>query len=114
MVLEDIPAGSRAFSEELFGPVFSLYKVRNDDEAVALANATEYGLGASLFCSDLDRAERVARRIDAGSVFINDFCKSQNDIPSGGTKGSGYGKENYKEGFTDLSNAKSIVFAEQK
>lgn len=73
MVLENIPENSRAFSEELFGPVFSLYKVNSDQEAINLANTSDYGLGAAVFTKDLDRAERVARQIESGMLYINDF-----------------------------------------
>jgi succinate-semialdehyde dehydrogenase/glutarate-semialdehyde dehydrogenase len=109
LVLENIPSTSRAFSEELFGPVFSMYKFRTDQEAIDLANATDYGLGAAVFGKDLERAERVIRNIDAGMLYVNDFVQSQVDVPSGGTKDSGYGRECHLEGFRDISNLKGIV-----
>ena len=73
MILEDIPQSSRAFTEELFGPVFSLYRVNSDFEAISLANSSSYGLGAAVFTKDLDRAEQVARQIESGMLYINDF-----------------------------------------
>ena len=109
VVLENIPTNSRAFSEELFGPVFSLYKVGSDQEAIDLANSSVYGLGAAVFTKDLDRAEKMARLIDSGMVYINDFVQSQSDVPSGGCKDSGYGRECFTDCLFDLSNKKSIV-----
>ena len=76
MILEDIPQSSRAFTEELFGPVFSLYRVNSDSEAITLANSSSYGLGAAVFTKDLDRAEKVARQIESGMLYINDFVQS--------------------------------------
>jgi len=61
LVLEDIKPDSRAYSEELFGPVFSLYRVSSEQEAIDLANSSDYGLGAAVFCSDIERAEKLAR-----------------------------------------------------
>ena len=72
VILENIPKSSRAHCEELFGPVFSLYKVSSDQEAIDVANDSDYGLGAAVFSKDLERAERVARQIDAGMLYINE------------------------------------------
>lgn len=76
IVLENISPGVRAYSEELFGPVFSMYKVKSDEEAIELANVTDYGLGAAVFGKDLERAERVIRQMDAGMLYVNDFVQS--------------------------------------
>ena len=113
IVLENITPGVRAYDEELFGPVFSMYKVKSDEEAIELANATDFGLGAAVFCRDLERAERVIRQIDAGMLYVNDFVQSQVNVPSGGTKDSGYGRECFKEGLHDLCNIKGIVIQPQ-
>lgn len=113
LVLEDIGTSTRAFCEELFGPVFSLYSVKTEQEAIDLANATDYGLGAALFTKDLEKAERLARQLDAGMLYVNDFVQSQSDVPGGGVKYSGYGKECHREGLLDLSMAKSIVIEKQ-
>lgn len=109
VVLEDINPNSRAFCEEFFGPVFQLYSVKSDDEAIQLANCTDYGLGAAVFSQDLERAEAMARKLDAGMLYVNDFVQSQSDVPSGGTKDSGYGRECFSDGLVDLSNRKSII-----
>lgn len=76
VVLENIPHDSRAYCEELFGPVFSLYRVKSEQEAIRLANDSDYGLGAAVFSSDLERAEQVARKLDAGMLYVNDFVQS--------------------------------------
>jgi len=76
LVLENIKPNTRAYCEELFGPVFSLYSVSSDDQAIELANDTEYGLGAALFTKDIEKAEQLARRLDAGMLYINDFVQS--------------------------------------
>jgi len=109
IVLENIQPGSAADCEELFGPVFSLFKVYSSQQAIDLANNSDYGLGAAVFSGDVARAERVARKLDAGMIYINDFVQSQSNVPSGGTKDSGYGRECHFEGLVDLSNSKSIV-----
>ena len=113
VVLEDIPTSSRAYCEELFGPVFSLYKVPSEKRAIELANDSDFGLGAAVFSADIERAERVARQIDAGMLYVNDFVQSQHDVPSGGCKESGYGRECYHDGLLDLSNRKAIVIERQ-
>ena len=76
LVLENIKPNTRAYCEELFGPVFSLYSVSSDDQAIELANDTEYGLGAALFTKDIEKAEHLARRLDAGMLYVNDFVQS--------------------------------------
>ena len=112
--MENITPNSRAYTEELFGPVFSLYRVKSEEEARELANATDFGLGAAVFCRDIERAEKFARGFDAGMIYVNDFVQSQSDVPSGGTKDSGHGRECYKDGLHDLSNRKCVVIAKQE
>jgi len=90
-----------------------MFKVASEGDAVALANGSEYGLGAAIFSKDIERAEHVARQLDAGMLYVNDFVQSQHDVPSGGCKSSGYGRECFKDGFHDLSNRKSIVVERQ-
>lgn len=89
IVLENINPQCKAYSEEHFGPVFSLFSVKNEQEAIQLANVTEYGLGAALFTKDVAEAERMARQLDAGMIYVNDFVQSQSDVPGGGVKNSG-------------------------
>ncbi|MEL7118942.1 MAG: NAD-dependent succinate-semialdehyde dehydrogenase [Bacteroidota bacterium] len=108
-VLTNINPHMPAFHEELFGPVVSIFRVKNEVEALRLANDTIYGLGASIWSKDLDRAERLAWQIDTGIVAINDMVKSDPRMPFGGVKRSGYGRELGTEGLLEFVNVKSIV-----
>ncbi len=105
-ILTDVTPDMRAYSEELFGPAAVVYKVANEDEAVELANSTTYGLGAAVFSSDLDRARSVADRIEAGMVFINQPTGSSAELPFGGVKRSGYGRELSELGMFEFANRK--------
>jgi acyl-CoA reductase-like NAD-dependent aldehyde dehydrogenase len=95
--------------EEIFGPVAMLFTFRTDDEAVSLANATDFGLGATICTGDLERAHRIASALDAGAVFINDFVRSDPRAPFGGVKGSGFGRELGALGAREFTNAKLVV-----
>lgn len=95
-------------AEECFGPVALLFPFKDDAEAIELANATEYGLGAAVWSRDLDRAHRVASQIEAGAVFINDFVRSDPRAPFGGVKSSGFGRELGALGARELANAKLV------
>ena len=92
-ILTDVTPDMRAYREELFGPAAVVYKVKDADEAVALANDSAYGLGATVMGSDLDRARSVAERLEAGLVWINQPTGSSPELPFGGVKRSGYGRE---------------------
>ena len=83
--------------------------VSSEEEAVSVANGNRYGLGAAVFSRDLNRAHRVAARLEAGSVFVNDFVRSDARIPFGGVKDSGYGRELGLVGLREFVNVKSIV-----
>jgi succinate-semialdehyde dehydrogenase/glutarate-semialdehyde dehydrogenase/succinate-semialdehyde dehydrogenase len=107
-VIVGLPKNAAVAREEFFGPVAMLYSFKDEDEAVALANDTEYGLGAAVWSSNPDRAERVASRIEAGAVFINDFVRSDPRAPFGGVKGSGFGRELGGLGARELANAKLV------
>jgi acyl-CoA reductase-like NAD-dependent aldehyde dehydrogenase len=95
-------------AEECFGPVALLFPVRSDAEAIQLANATEYGLGAAVWSADPARAQRAATQIEAGAVFINDFVRSDPRAPFGGVKNSGFGRELGALGARELTNAKLV------
>jgi len=107
-VLTDVPEGCPADTEELFGPVAAVYEVDSEDAAVERANDTEFGLGASVWTEDRDRGERVARRIDAGCVYVNQLTKSDPRVPFGGVKQSGYGRELSEAGMKEFLNRKTV------
>ncbi len=110
-VLTDVRPGMVAFEEEVFGPVAAIIEARDEDHAIALANQSPFGLGAALFTQDKARADRVARRIDAGNVFVNAFVKSDARLPFGGVKQSGYGRELSWFGIQEFVNVKTIYHA---
>lgn len=107
-VLTEVKPGMVPFEQEVFGPVVSLISFRTEEEAIVLANQTAYGLGASLWTRDLVRAERLAKRIEAGSVFVNGMVKSDPRLPFGGIKRSGYGRELSTHGMHEFVNIKTV------
>ncbi len=107
-VLADLRRGMPAQDEELFGPVAAVFKARSAEEAVALANDTPFGLGASLWSADTGRARQLASRIEAGAVFINGMVKSDPRLPFGGIKKSGYGRELSSYGIKEFVNIKTV------
>ncbi|MCA1216951.1 NAD-dependent succinate-semialdehyde dehydrogenase [Streptomyces sp. 8L] len=107
-VLDRVAPGHAVFDQETFGPVAAITRVDDDNEAVRLANLTEFGLGASLWSSDPERAERLARRIDAGAVFVNGIVASDPRLPFGGVKASGYGRELGSYGIREFVNVKTL------
>jgi len=109
-ILSDIPEASPAFSEELFGPVASVFKVKSEAEAIKLCNATEFGLGASLWTKDSVRGEKLASKIESGAVFLNALVASNPWLPFGGIKKSGYGRELGHQGILEFVNHKTIYF----
>jgi len=108
-VLAEIDARNPIYKEELFGPIAAFYSVRNEEEAIKLANDTPYGLGASVFTEDLDRGRRVAARIESGMVFVNQPFRTAADLPFGGIKNSGYGRELSLAGFDEFVNKKLVT-----
>lgn len=107
-VLTDIPEGCPADSEETFGPVAAVYEVADEAAAMAKANDTEFGLGASIWTEDRERGERLASRIDAGCVYVNQLVKSDPRVPFGGVKESGYGRELSEAGIKEFVNRKTV------
>ena len=107
-VLAGVRPGMPAFDEETFGPVAAIVSASDADEAVVLANSTEYGLGADLWTGDDVAGERLARRIESGQVFINGMVASDPRLPFGGTKHSGYGRELSEFGIREFTNIKTI------
>jgi succinate-semialdehyde dehydrogenase/glutarate-semialdehyde dehydrogenase len=108
MVLTDVTPDNDAYREELFGPVAVVYRVGSEDEAVELANDTPFGLGSYLFTTDPEQAERVANRIDAGMVYVNLVGADGAELPFGGVKRSGSGRELGKYGADEFVNKKLI------
>ncbi len=107
-ILTGITAGNPIFTQELFGPVMSFYVVDTEEEAITLANATPFGLGGSVFTADLERGRAVASRIDSGMVFINHPTWTAPELPFGGVKNSGYGRELSELGFGEFVNRKLV------
>jgi succinate-semialdehyde dehydrogenase/glutarate-semialdehyde dehydrogenase len=108
MVLTDVTPSNDAYREELFGPVAVVYRVGSEDEAVKLANDTPYGLGSYVFTTDAEQAERVANKIDAGMVYVNIVGADGAELPFGGVKRSGSGRELGKYGADEFVNKKLI------
>ena len=110
-ILTDVAEDNPMFSEEFFGPVAMFFRVKDQDAAVALANNSPFGLGGSVFTADAERGREVARRIDTGMVFVNSAAVSMPDLPFGGVKNSGYGRELSAAGIHEFINKKLIRVA---
>lgn len=107
-VLSEVPLDTPACREEVFGPVAPILRAANLDEAVRIANSSPYGLGASLWTSDIDAARRAARGVEAGQVFINGMVASDPRLPFGGVKRSGYGRELSELGIREFVNIQTV------
>lgn len=109
-LLTSVKPGMPAYSEELFGPVFAILSVRDEQEAIEVANDTAYGLGATVFTQDLEKGEEMARHLlEAGSCFVNGVVHSNVRLPFGGIKSSGYGRELSHFGIREFTNIKTVV-----
>ncbi|MBH1965110.1 MAG: NAD-dependent succinate-semialdehyde dehydrogenase [Comamonadaceae bacterium] len=107
-VLDHVSESMAAATEETFGPVAAVMRVRNAEEAVSLANNTEFGLGASIWTSNLEHGVQLARQIEAGAVFVNGLVASDPRLPFGGVKQSGYGRELGEFGIREFTNIKTL------
>ena len=108
-ILTEVKPGMPAYDEELFGPVASVIKVKNEEEGIKVANDTSFGLGAAVFTKDIERGERIAKsKLAAGSCFVNEFVKSDPRLPFGGINESGYGRELSVFGIKEFMNVKTV------
>ncbi|MFQ5487221.1 MAG: NAD-dependent succinate-semialdehyde dehydrogenase [Gammaproteobacteria bacterium] len=107
-ILDRVGPGMPACEEELFGPVAAVIRVADEEEALAVANGSRFGLGGSVWTRDVERGEALARRIESGAVFVNGLVKSDPRLPFGGIKASGYGRELSHHGLREFLNIKSI------
>ncbi|MGA2552584.1 MAG: NAD-dependent succinate-semialdehyde dehydrogenase [Burkholderiaceae bacterium] len=111
-ILTEIKPDNPAFRDEFFGPVVSFFRVKNEDEAIALANDSNFGLGGSVFTKDVARGKRIASRVNTGMMFINNIDWSDAELPFGGIKDSGYGRELGNMGIQEFVNKKLVRTAQ--
>jgi len=109
-ILTDIKPDNPAFRDEFFGPVALFFRVKDEDQAVALANDSDFGLGGSVFTKDIARGRKVASRVDTGMMFINNISWSDAELPFGGIKDSGYGRELGDMGIQEFVNKKLVRY----
>jgi succinate-semialdehyde dehydrogenase/glutarate-semialdehyde dehydrogenase len=112
-VVVDPPHDTPMATEEVFGPALPIWRVTDLDEAIDRANASQFGLGSSVWTRDLQRARRAAERIEAGYTWVNSRTKVYDELPFGGWKSSGYGKEHGTEALDYYTESKSVVFGNQ-
>jgi succinate-semialdehyde dehydrogenase / glutarate-semialdehyde dehydrogenase len=109
-ILTHLEPGNPAFRDEFFGPVAMFFRVKDENAAIALANDSDFGLGGSVFTKDLARGKRVASRVDTGMMFINNISWSDADLPFGGIKDTGYGRELGDMGIQEFVNKKLVRY----
>jgi succinate-semialdehyde dehydrogenase/glutarate-semialdehyde dehydrogenase len=109
-ILTNVTPDNPAFRDEFFGPVAMFFRVKDEDAAIALANDSDFGLGGSVFTKDLARGKRVASRVDTGMMFINNISWSDADLPFGGIKDTGYGRELGDMGIQEFVNKKLVRY----
>jgi succinate-semialdehyde dehydrogenase/glutarate-semialdehyde dehydrogenase len=107
-IVSDVVPGMRMFDEEVFGPAAAVVRARDAEHAIALANASSYGLGFSLWTRDIAAAEKLAPRVEAGAVFVNGIVASDPRLPFGGVKKSGYGRELSHFGVHEFANVQTV------
>jgi succinate-semialdehyde dehydrogenase/glutarate-semialdehyde dehydrogenase len=111
-VLADVAPGQPAYDDELFGPVASLIRAEDADDAIRIANDSRYGLGGGIITSDIERAVKIAAEdFDTGMVFLNGFGLAKPSMPFGGVKNSGYGREHGGFGMREFTNTKAVIMA---
>jgi succinate-semialdehyde dehydrogenase/glutarate-semialdehyde dehydrogenase len=107
-VLTNVTSDMPVFREETFGPVAAVIRARDEEEALALANDTVYGLGSNVWTGDVERGRRMADRIEAGMVYVNGMVASEPALPFGGIKRSGYGRELSEFGLIEFQNVQTL------
>jgi succinate-semialdehyde dehydrogenase/glutarate-semialdehyde dehydrogenase len=113
-ILTHVTPENPAFRDEFFGPVAMFFRVRDEDEAIELANNSDFGLGGSVFTADIARGQRVASRVDTGMMFINNIDWTDPALPFGGIKNSGYGRELGDMGIQEFTNKKLVRYIQQE
>ncbi|GAB3507890.1 NAD-dependent succinate-semialdehyde dehydrogenase [Spirosoma knui] len=113
MLLDNVTPGMVAFDEETFGPLAVLIEAKDETDAIRLANQSNYGLGSAIWTQDLDKAARLARQLEAGSVFVNGLMRSDARVPFGGIKTSGFGRELSEAGIKEFVNIKTVWIEKQ-
>jgi succinate-semialdehyde dehydrogenase/glutarate-semialdehyde dehydrogenase len=108
-ILKDVTPEMPAFNEELFGPVASVVKANDMEDAIRLANLSQFGLGAGIFTADIEKAKMISKRLNAGMVFVNEYVRSDARLPFGGIKESGYGRELGPFGMLEFVNIKTFA-----
>lgn len=108
-VLDQVKPGMPAYAEETFGPVAAIIEARDENDALRIANDSEFGLGSAIFTGNVERGQALARKIKAGCCFINDFVKSDPRLPFGGIRKSGYGRELSRIGIREFTNIQTVV-----
>jgi len=111
-LLTDVPEGAELAKEEVFGPVLASFEFETEDEAVGIANDTEYGLAAGVWSKDIEKAKRIASKIEAGTVWVNGYHLASAAAPRGGFKKSGVGRELGLEGIMELLQTRHIFVNE--
>ncbi len=109
-ILADVPDGARMWTEEVFGPALPVRRVKDLDEALRLANDTQFGLGSSIWTSNMAAAHRAVQELEAGYTWVNALVVAHDELPFGGTKQSGFGKEHGVEAFLQYTEEKSVVY----
>ena len=111
-VLDELKPGMPAYDDELFGPVASLIKAKDANDAMDIANSSRFGLGGGIFSKDEEKAKELAKyHFDTGMVFINSFGLAKPNMPFGGVKDSGYGREHGSFGLHEFVNVKAVMIA---
>ena len=109
-IITGLPIDAPANEAELFGPVIPVFSFKSDEQALEMANHTQFGLGSSVWTSDRQKADRMARGIESGTVTINGMVKSEPGLPFGGVKDSGYGRELSEVGMKEFLNQKTVNY----